>query len=380
MKIIKVLRVITWLPQGGIERKIVSVLPRLNRHIFEPHLCCLRERGPLADELEQQGVPVHVIPFGSRLDPRGLWKLHRLIRQLGIDIVHAHMYRANTPVTVLSLLGEKVRVVGHYHNVDTWETWRQRRLDAFLARRRHLNLAVSDAVRRNVIENLSLPEDKIMTLYNGVDTEEFRPVADAEKESLRLQLGLPPEAIIVIMVARLVSQKNHRFVIENIRELSRDYPNLCFVFAGGGPLERELKELAESRGVMRQIIFLGKRDDVPRLLAASDISILPSSREGFPNTVLESMASGLPTIASGVGGVREIIDHGVNGFVLEVEARPTGVVPKEVEFVRLLRRLASDAELRRRLGAAARQTALRFNLDVMVKKTESLYGKLMEEG
>lgn len=380
MKRIRVLRVITWLPQGGIERKIVSVLPRLDRHIFEPHLCCLRERGPLAKELEQQGIPLHVIPFSSRLDPRGLWKLHRLIRQMSIDIVHAHMYRANTPVTVLSLLGEKVRTIGHYHNIDTWETWRQRRLDAFLARRRDLNVAVSDAVRHNVIENLSLPEEKIVTLYNGVDTEEFRPVAEAEKESIRNQLDLPPKAIIVIMVARLVSQKNHRFVIENIRHLVRDHPNLCFVFAGGGPLEQELKEFAERLGVMRHVIFLGSRDDVPQLLAASDISILPSSREGFPNTVLESMASGLPTIASDVGGVREIIEHGINGFVLEVDTTPTGVMPKGVEFVRLVRRLASDTTLRRRVGNAARQTALRFSLDVMVKKTESLYLKLIGEG
>ncbi|MCX7624731.1 MAG: glycosyltransferase [Candidatus Sumerlaeaceae bacterium] len=379
MKRIKILRLITWLPQGGIERKIVSVLPRLNRDVFEPYLCCLRERGPLADELEQQGVPVHVVPFSSRLDPIGLWKLHRILRQLSVDIVHAHMYRANTPATVLSILGEKVRVIGHYHNVDTWETWRQRQLDAFLARRRHLNLAVSDAVRRNVIENLSLPEEKIATLHNGVDTEEFRPVSQAEKELIRQKLGLPREAIVVIMVARFVSQKNHRFVIEHASELIRDYPNLIFLFAGSGPLEDELKQLSAKYGLTHHTVFLGSRDDIPRLLAASDISILPSSREGFSNTVLESMATGLPVVASDVGGAREIIDHGVNGLVLAMETTPAGPLPKSVEFIRLLRRLAGSPELCRRLGVSARQTALKFSLDVMVRKTESLYLKLMGE-
>ncbi len=379
MSKIRVLRLITWLRAGGIERKILAIAPRLNPDLFEVHLCCLRERGPLADELEAAGVPVHVIPFRSRLHPVDLWQLQRLMRRLGTNIVHAHMYRANTPATVLKLLGSRVRVIGHYHNINTWETWRQRALDAFLARRRDVNLAVSEAVRRNVIETLHLPPEKIRTLHNGVDTQEFLPTDAARRHRVRGALGWPEDALIVMQLARLVEQKNHRFVIENVRDLLVDFPNLYFVFAGDGKLEDELRELARQKRVAEHVIFLGHREDVPEILAASDISILPSSREGFSNTVLESMACGLPVVATDVGGNREIIEHGINGFLVEMEMRDGELMPKASQFVRILRRLANEPELRERVGQAARQTALRFSLDVMLQKTEDLYLKLMGE-
>jgi glycosyltransferase involved in cell wall biosynthesis len=377
---IRVLRLITWLPKGGIERKIAALVPRLDRDLFEPHVCCIRERGPLADELEAAGIPVHLVPFRSRLHPAGLWHLRSLIRRLGIDIVHAHMYRANTPATVLRLLGGHFRVVGHYHNVDTWETWRQRRLDAFLARRRDVNLAVSEAVRRNVIERLGLAPEKIRTLHNGVDTDEFVPVDSAGRRALREELGWPTEALVVTMAARLAPQKNHRFVIENARDLLREFPHLYFVFAGDGGLEAELRELAKRAHVEDHIVFLGMRDDMPRVLAASDISILPSSREGFSNSVLESMACGLPVVASDVGGNREIIEHGINGYLLEMEHGAAGPQPRASQFVRIVRRLAGDEGLRRRIGTAARQTALQFSLSAMVARTQELYLELMQAG
>jgi glycosyltransferase involved in cell wall biosynthesis len=275
------------------------------------------------------------------------------------------------------VLGERIRVIGHYHNVDTWETWRQLQLDSFLARRRDLNLAVSEAVRRNVIEKLHLAEGKIRTLYNGVDTEEFRPLSADHRETCRQILGLPRDALVVAMVARLVSQKNHAFVIENARDLLRDFPQMFFVFAGSGPLETELKNMAVRYGVIDHILFLGARDDVPQLLACSDMSILPSSREGFSNTILESLACGLPVVASDVGGAREVIEHGINGYLVEMEPSAAGPRPKAADFVRLVRRLAADATLRQRLGGAARETALRFSLDAMVAQTEAIYLELM---
>lgn len=380
MKRIRVLRLITWLPKGGIERKIAAVLPRLNKDLFEPHVCCIRERGPLAEELEAKGIPVHVVPFRSRLHPWSLWQLSKLTRRLGIELIHAHMYRANTPASVLSLLGAPFKVIGHYHNVGTWETWRQQQLDAYLARRRAMNLAVSEAVRRDVLGHLHLPPEKVRTLYNGVDTREYCPPSASEREALRYALGWPCDALVVVMAARLVPQKNHRFVIENARDIIRDFPNLYFVFAGSGPLEHELKELAARSEMAEHIVFLGHREDVPQILAASDISILPSSREGFSNTVLESMACGLPTVASDVGGNREIIEHTLNGFLLEMEETPAGPTPKAAQFVRFIRRLASEPALRAQIGAAARQTALRFSLDVMVEQTEKLYLELLGRG
>ncbi|HUT25929.1 MAG TPA: glycosyltransferase [Sumerlaeia bacterium] len=123
---LNVMRVITWLPIGGIERKILAVAPRLDRSKFTVRVACLRERGPLADALEQEGVPVHLSPLPSRLSPRGLRDLSRLMRRRRIDIVHAHMYRSNVPATIAARLVNVPVVIAQVHNVGTWETRRQR--------------------------------------------------------------------------------------------------------------------------------------------------------------------------------------------------------------------------------------------------------------
>lgn len=372
----RVLRMITWLPTGGIERKIAAVLPRLNRDLFEPHLCCIRERGPLADDLEQQGVPVHVIRFRNRWDPFALRRLRKLVRELDISVVHSHMYRANVPATALKVIGEHVKVVGHYHNVGTWESTRQRLLDRWLANKRDMNLAVSEAVRRDVISHLQLPPSKVRTLRNGVNLDEFHPVAAAARHAIRERLGLPASAKVVVMVARLVSQKNQSLVIESAMEVLKAVPRAHFLFVGDGPDNEALKELASVRCVRDHVTFLGKRDDVPDILAASDVSVLPSTREGFSNAVLESMACGVPVIASNVGGNAEVIDNGINGFLLDMQPAPSPA-PNASRFVRYLKRLLLEDDFRMRMGAVAHSSVEAFSIDTMVRETEQAYLDLL---
>lgn len=373
------LRLITWLPMGGIERKIAAVLPRLNHDLFEPHVCCIRERGPLADQLEQAGIPVHVIPFRSRWDPVGLWKLHSLVNRLQIDLIHSHMYRANVPATVMKMGSKQLLTVGHYHNMDTWETPAQEMVDRWLAAKRDANLAVSEAVRLNVLDRLGLPGETVRTVYNGVDLEQFHPVAAAERHATRERLGVAASAKVVIMVARLVGQKNHELVVRAAQEIVQAAPKVCFLFVGDGPLREQLEQLARQLHVEEHILFLGARDDVPQLLAASDIAILPSLKEGFSNAVLEAMACGLPVIASDVGGNREVIDHGRNGFILDIAPGDGATLEvNEAQFVRYLRRLLSEEDFRSRMAAAALEHVRNFSLDVMVYETEQLYLDLLE--
>ncbi len=377
----RVLRLITWLPSGGIERKIAAVLPRLNRDLFEAHVCCIRERGPLADELEAAGIPVHVVRFGSRWDPLAMRRLRRLTADLKIDLVHSHMYRANTPATMLKVRNPALRVVGQYHNVDTWESWRQRRLDGWLARRRDMNVAVSRAVREDVVTTLGLAPEKVRTIYNGVDLGEFHPEPAVGRHAIREQLGWPAGARIVLMVARLVPQKNQAMVLRCAPEILKSVPRTRFVFAGGGSGGDALRAQAQELGITQAVEFLGSRDDVPRLLAASDVFVLPSLKEGFANAILEAMACGLPVVASDVGGAREVIDRGISGFVLDTE-RPAGTAAatavNETQFVRHLRRLLSDDDYRLRIGAQALRQVAGFSLAGMVRDVEDLYLELLE--
>jgi glycosyltransferase involved in cell wall biosynthesis len=378
----RVLRLITWLPNGGIERKIAALLPRLNPDRFEAQVCCIRDRGPLADELEAAGIPVHLIPFRGRWDPFALRRLRRLVVEQRISLVHAHMYRANTPATALKWSLPHLRVVGQYHNVDTWESARQRRMDAWLARRRDLNVAVSQAVRENVARTLNLPASGLRTIYNGVDLHEFRPVATADRHAIRERLGWPASIRVAVMSARLVPQKNHAFVLRCAAEILRVEPRARFVFAGGGGEEENLRRLAVELGLGEHAVFMGERDDVADLLAASDVFMLPSLREGFSNSIIEAMACGLPAVVSGVGGAREVVSNGRNGFVVDAIA-PAGGAAVEVsapQFVRHLKRLLVDDDYRIRLGANAAQDARRFSLDNMVRDVEEMYLELLGEG
>jgi glycosyltransferase involved in cell wall biosynthesis len=375
----RILRMITWLPQGGIERKIAAVLPKLNRDLFDVHMCCIRERGPLADDLEKAGIPVHLIPFGSRLDPMGLLKLRRLTKRLGIHLIHSHMYRSNTPATIMKLVDRRLKVVGHYHNVNTWESQRQENLDRYLALRRDMNVAVSEAVRKDVVARLKIPNNKTTTLYNCVDLDEFRPMAGQGRIEARAALGYGPQHKVVVMVARMVRQKNHELVIRSAREILQTVPETRFLFVGGGPDEEKLIALATKLGVLDAITFLGRRDDVPRLLAAADVAILPSLKEGFSNAVLEAMACGTPLVVSNVGGNAEIIDHGANGFICDVaNASSEEPTVNEVQFLRFLKRLLMDNEFRDQMGAAALETVRHYGIDSMVREVERLYLEILE--
>lgn len=365
---------------GGIERKIAAVLPRLNRDLFEVHLCCIRERGPLADGLEQSGIPVHLVPFRSRLDPFAMAKLSRLVKRKEISLVHSHMYRSNVPATMLKLLNPRLKVIGHYHNVDTWESTRQVALDRFLAHRRDMNVAVSEAVRRDVQSRLGLPDRLTTTLYNCVDLAEFRPLPPEARKEVRESIGIEPQDLVVIMVARLVAQKNQALVLSSAREILHAAPTARFVMVGGGPDEELLRRLASDLGVAQRVVFLGRRDDVPALLGASDVAVLPSLKEGFSNAVLEAMACGLPVVASDVGGNREVIDHGVNGFICDVNSNPSAAEPpvNDAQFTRYVKRLLVETDFRANMARAALERVQHYGLDAMVREIEQLYLEVLE--
>lgn len=381
-KRLKLLRLVTALPVGGIERMIADVLPRLDRDRFEVHCVCTRERGALADELDAAGIPVHVIKFNSRWDPLALRRLRALIAAEEYDILHSSLYRANVPGTVVKLLRRRIVHIAHYDNVDSWDSPRQILVDRLLAHRRDMNIAVSNTVRDDVMRRLQLPPEKIVTIYNGVNIDKYRPLAPGpERDEIRRSLGFEPQHLLVPMVARLHPQKNQQMVIRAVRELAGEFPNLRILLIGIGPDESRLRALADEAQVHPHLQFLGRRDDVPRILPAMDVSILPSLKEGFSIAVIETMACGIPMIVSRVGGNHEIMESGLNGYVLDAHFDPQGSANMaasvdQKQFVETLGKLLRDEALRLRIGGAARARALEFSIERMVQQHEELYERL----
>jgi glycosyltransferase involved in cell wall biosynthesis len=376
-----ILRLITWLPAGGIERKIVAVLPRLNRDLFSPRVVCIREEGPLAADLRAAGIPVDVIPFRGRLDPWGLYHLRQYIRDQQIGLIHAHMYRASAPATVLSLLMRGMPpVVAHYHNVNTWETGRQAMLDGLLARRR-INVAVSDAVRRNVQEKLRLTNERIRTLPNGVDTNEFRPRPPSHCAEIRQRYGLSLDSVVMVQVGRLVTQKNHSLTLRSLSHWHSQVPQLRLLLLGDGPLRSDLESQVRDLRLESWVTFAGRVDNVAEILPACDLAIMPSLREGFSNALLEAMACGVPVVASDVGGNREAVIQGESGIIVPMRTLPLGAQPELDELA--WREAVSGAILSRprmaEMGLAARRRSEDFSIGRMVSDIEALYLEILQK-
>ncbi|MBM3334276.1 glycosyltransferase [Candidatus Sumerlaeota bacterium] len=362
-----IVRVITWLPPGGIEKRLATILPRLNQSPFRVSVVCLRARGPLADSLEHDGVPVAVVPLRSRLDPRGIRALARWMRSEKVDLVHSHMYRSNVPATIAARVAGIKAVVCQVHNVNTWETWRQRWMDRLLLRWRRAMIAVSDEVKRDIVGNLGCPPDFVRVLYNGIDLREYASVRRDPK--LRHQLGIPEGRKLIVVLARLVPQKGHVRLLRALEAARGQLPPAHALFVGDGKMRSALEDAVRNRRLGDMVTFAGYRDDVPQILALADLSVLASDREGFSNAIIESLAAGVPVVATDVGGNSEVIVHGECGLLVALhDAEALG---------RGIQTVLSDDDLRQRMSNAARRRAERFSLDRMIAETNRLYLTLL---
>jgi glycosyltransferase involved in cell wall biosynthesis len=280
-----------------------------------------------------------------------------------IDLVHSHMYRSNVPATVAAHRAGIRHVWCQVHNVDTWESRRQLWVDRYLCRWREGMLAVSEEVRRDVIEKLKLPEDRVRLLYNGVDVERFKPRPDSE---LRSVLGAAPGDVVVLFAARLVEQKRPHDFLELARRVleTPGLEHVRFWIAGDGVLRDEVEGRAWALSPER-IRLLGSRDDMPELLAAADVFVMTSTREGFSNALLEAMASGLCSVATDAGGNAEAIRSGSDGVI---------VPPRDAAALwDAVRPMLEDAGRREVFAKSARLRAESFSVDKMVSNLEALY-------
>ncbi len=363
-----ILRVITWMPRGGIERRLVELLPRLNKPPFRVSLVCIRRRGPLADDLEQAGVPVSVVPLRSRLDPCGLSALARWMRKEHVDLVHSHMYRSNVPSTIAARLSGVRHVLCQVHNIDTWETNRQRMMDRWLLRWRSAMLAVSENVKDDIVSSLHCSPERIKILYNGIDTSKFGNM-QAEPQ-LNLDLGIPKGHFLVVMLARLVEQKKHTRLLQALQRIRDELPPTNVVLVGDGKLRHALEQEVKERHLKDMVSFAGHRTDIAQILASSTLSVLTSDKEGFSNAIVESLAAGVPVIATDVGGNREAIVDGKCGFIIQ---------PNDITgLAQALKILLTDHPLRQKMSTAAQLQAQHFSLDQMLRETRKIYLELLE--
>jgi len=369
---IKLLRIVSNLGIGGVQKRMVSLLPKLDKKRYSIIVCSFKP-GELQNRLEQSEIPVRIVSRRFKFDPVCIYKLRSIMKKENIDIVHTHCHKPNTTGRLAAKLAGVPVVITNEHNVDSWKSNWQLTLDRRLATYSDRIIAVSEAVKNFYVENANIPADKFEVIYNGVDLDFWQnnilsQETIAEKKT---KLGLSQDDKVIVNIGRLHPQKGHEYLFRAVRKIIPRMKNLKFLIVGDGSMKDSLELLSERLGIKKYVIFTGKRDDIKDILCFSDISVLSSIREGFSNVILESMACGKPVIATDVGGNNEIIIDGENGFI--VPSRDEDTLADKILA------LASSEELTERMGLAARETVKKFSLKRMVEKTEQLYEKLMDK-
>ncbi len=378
----RILYVIGSLDFGGAEFHLKMITPELRRRGWKPEIYCLTQRGAQAEEVEASGVEVIGPPFkpnkrlptylnlalqatisGSRL----FW----LLLSRRPDIVHFFLpgaYLIGGPISIL--LRTPVRIMSR-RSLDNYQArWPHfRRIELWLHQRMSIILGNSSAVVEQLIQREACPSDKVKLIHNGVELSQYH--SRVQRSEVRAALDIPHEAQVAVIVANLIPYKGHADLLNGLASVRDELPKDWLLLAVGrddGALEK-LKRLTGKLGLEENVRFAGLRKDVPNLLAAADIGVLCSHQEGFSNALIEAMASGLPTVATQVGGNSDAVVHGETGYIVPPHA--------PAELGAAVADLMNNPDKARSMGQSGRQRAHElYSLERCVAAYDDLYRSL----
>jgi len=310
-------------PTGGTEKQLLLLLKNLDRKKFAPTLCILRSSTWIEKEFDI--CPLYIVGIDSIKSPGSflrLWSFSRFLAVGGFDVVQTHFIDGNKIGVIAAKLAGVRKIISTRRNQGHWlnavETFTLKLLnlcvDSFIAN--------SNSTREWAGRVEGIPPERISVIYNAIDLEPFRTLPENTRGISRAALGIPQQAFVVGIVANLRPVKCVDLFIQAARKVKDHRPDACFLVVGScaadGIEERKLRCLTEELGLSDSVYFLGERRDVHELLPAFDVGVLSSRSESFSNSLVEYVAAGLPVVTTDVGGAREAVTNGVNGFIVSV--------------------------------------------------------------
>lgn len=341
---------------GGTERQMTELIRRLDRRRFAVHAVCFRREGAWLSRVIDHAASVVEFPIGGFARVATLRQLLRFAawcRRERIAVVHTCDFYSNVFGLPGAWLGGVPVRIGSRRELNPDKSTTQIRVQR-TAYRFAMRVVANSPAAATILEEEGTPHAKTSLIPNGVDATAF-PERAPRRHVRR-----------VITVANLRPEKGHETLIAAASLLAGSCPELRYSIVGDGARRAELEAFARARGVDHVVEFLGHREDIPSLLASSDVFVLPSRSEAFPNGAIEAMAAGLPVVASGVGGLLDLIESPRTGLL---------VPPSDAEaLAAALKILYSDPARAAAVGAAARrEVRSRYSFDRMVSAFESLY-------
>ncbi|MDZ7267387.1 MAG: glycosyltransferase family 4 protein [candidate division KSB1 bacterium] len=370
----RILHVIDKLSMDGVNPSSVALcfiewIRHADTRRFEVMVAVLRPPDAASKHLEQNGVRLFYIDKG-KYSFANVGAIVALARREQIDLLHLHGYSA---ANFGRLAASRLGIPALMHE---WAILRvlphQFAMDWLLRHQTDLAVGVSESVREFLIHGRRVAREKTRVVWNGVNLANFTSAEPAKVAAFREKFALAPHHLVVGTMTRLREEKGNRYFVEAAARVARACPEARFVIAGDGPLRAELEALAAKLGLAGKLHFAGFVSEVAVAFAAFDIAVMASLTEGFPFALAEAMAAGKPVVVTAVGGMKEMVQHEVNGLLVP----PADSAALAQGWLRLLR----DPALREKFGQAARERSQAFSVERNVAALEELYTQLLSNG
>ena len=346
----------------GVTTYFLHILPALVQQGVDLKAVFLREPHPAAAGLLPYGI-TPLFLSAHKWDPTVALKVASIARKHRAKVIHASGVKA-------TLIGRiAARMVGaeaivHVHDLD-YPSFAVSALHRVFARPKDIGLCVSKAVQENTAGGYHIARDRLRVVYNGVRLDHVRNVPANTRERIRQSLNLAPDRIVVAMVARLFPVKGHKGMLKMMPTIAKACPNITLMIVGDGPERATLETMVDELNLRANVIFIGHRNDVPEMLAAADMAVMPSLSEGLGVAAIEALAAGKPVIAFDTGGLREVVTDGADGRVV-----PAG---DHAAFSEAVVSLAKDPQRLKTWGERGVALTERFSVEAHVARLMQCY-------
>ena len=367
---LSVVHVVNSLRMGGLENGLVNLINRTPENQYKHSIVCLTDYDDFCKRIKREDAAIYALHKKPGKDISWYFRLHKILKTLKPDIVHTRNLATIESHIVALLSGVRGRV----HSEHGWD---MQDLNGANRKYRLLRRLVSPLIARFIplskelenylVDTISVPKRKVSRICNGVDSERFMP---GIKRGILPFIEAPDETVVVGCIGRMQTVKDPMNLVNAFTTIIRDYPDtrqkIRLVMIGDGPVLKEAQEMLRSLNLGDIVWLPGHRDDIPELLQQFDIFVLPSKAEGISNTILEAMSSGLPIVATRVGGNYELIEEGENGVL--VPASDSDALAAAIF------QYTKDDELCARHGARSRKIVEEsFSITGMIAKYMEIY-------
>ena len=350
---------------GGLELTVASLFKGLSKEKYEPSIWCIAGGGQLAEKFIRKNKKIKILNLKTYHNPLNIIKLASLIRIQKFHIVHTHGYYASTMGRIAAFLARTPIIVAHVHTTYWKFKKRHLRIEKELSKITDRIICCAKAVEDFVISNEKISPEKATTIYNGIHYQKWEGKETEPYPSVK-------EMVQIGITASLVENKGHKYLLDALSKIVKKHHNVKLNIIGDGPLKNQLTDQAKRLGISDKTEFFGIVNDVQTILKNCDIFVLPSiSREGLSIAIIEALWLAKPVIASDIGGNKELVENGVNGYL---------VPPKDSDsLAEKLEILIGNREQGRMMGLEGNKKFKKnFDADLMIKKIERLYDSLLD--